>query len=243
MNRNQGRWLLGLAIIAVGVIWLLNNLDLTDIPVGTYIWRLWPVVLVYFGAVTLADALRRRSPPAPGLLFGGGVLLIGLWILAANFGLVGFRAGQLWGVILSLVLVGLGLSLIRGRSLTAGGNTHWAIMSGVDLGRTPFDLGDLSLVAFMGGGRIDLSRARITADEVTLDCYAVMGGFDILVPPDMRLVCDASAILGGVEVFGESTGGVVAQRSFSYTAGEGPLVRVNVRTIMGGVKIAGGRRG
>jgi hypothetical protein len=50
---------LGIALIALGVIWMLANLGHLDL-LGT-VHRWWPSILVLWGALSLARSLARRD--------------------------------------------------------------------------------------------------------------------------------------------------------------------------------------
>jgi hypothetical protein len=52
---------LGVALIALGVVWMLANLGHVDL-LGT-VHRWWPSVLVFWGGLSLARWLARRSLP------------------------------------------------------------------------------------------------------------------------------------------------------------------------------------
>lgn len=54
------------------------------------------------------------------------------------------------------------------------------------------------IVAIMGGAEIDLSKADI-AGRVRLDATNIMGGTELIIPPDWDVRSNAVAILGGVE--------------------------------------------
>lgn len=70
-----------LILVAIGVIFLLNNLG-HDIPLWTYFVDYWPFLLIGIGVIQLAEVLlhvsRGSSPPRPG---GGGWLWIVLFCL------------------------------------------------------------------------------------------------------------------------------------------------------------------
>ena len=72
-----------------------------------------------------------------------------------------------------------------------------------------------------------------------LNLTAVMGGIDVRVPDDINVECDGTAILGGVQFFGESAGGVVSSRRFSGRQVDESKKKVVIycRTIMGGIEI------
>lgn len=49
---------LGLALVALGLVWLLANLGYLDLLTTLHRW--WPSVLVLWGALELGGSLRRR---------------------------------------------------------------------------------------------------------------------------------------------------------------------------------------
>ncbi|MCC8929499.1 DUF1707 and DUF2154 domain-containing protein [Rhodococcus sp. BGS-1C] len=53
--------------------------------------------------------------------------------------------------------------------------------------------------AFWGGGELDLRRARFSAREVTINCVAIMGGIDIIVPPNIGVEVRGMGIMGGFD--------------------------------------------
>ncbi|POX40806.1 hypothetical protein C3486_12315 [Streptomyces sp. Ru73] len=54
-------------------------------------------------------------------------------------------------------------------------------------------------VAFWGGGEIDLREARFTDHEVVINCFAVMGGINIVVPPGVEVDVRGVEIMGGFD--------------------------------------------
>ena len=50
---------LGIALVALGVIWMLANLGRLDLLDTLHRW--WPSILVLWGALALARALARRG--------------------------------------------------------------------------------------------------------------------------------------------------------------------------------------
>ena len=89
-----------------------------------------------------------------------------------------------------------------------------------------------------GRRRSDLRVADIPDGETYLDLTAIMGAIEVIVPQDMSVECEGAAILGGVTVLGQSSGGVLASRTFLREAPEGSAkrLRVRCRAIMGGVE-------
>jgi Domain of unknown function (DUF1707)./Predicted membrane protein (DUF2154). len=53
--------------------------------------------------------------------------------------------------------------------------------------------------AFMGGGEIDLREANFADREVVINCVAVMGGMNVIVPPGVEVVVRGIGIMGGFD--------------------------------------------
>lgn len=117
------------------------------------------------------------------------------------------------------------------RRIEAGGPvgrtaTRLCVMSGLDRRGDWLVPERYNLVAFWGGGKLDLSEARFAAREVTLNLIAIMGGFTLLVPDHVTVHVDGFAIMGGFN--GPKT---------SMGAPDGPVVRVTGFAFLGGVDV------
>ncbi|MGW1378295.1 DUF1707 SHOCT-like domain-containing protein [Streptomyces sp. NPDC002446] len=82
-------------------------------------------------------------------------------------------------------------------------------------------------VCIMGGGEIDLREADFAGPEITLSCWAFMGGVNILVPPGVEIDVRGLGIMGG---FDSREDGVPGDRG-------APRVIVKGVALMGGVGI------
>ncbi|MFE2039475.1 DUF1707 domain-containing protein [Streptomyces sp. NPDC059477] len=54
-------------------------------------------------------------------------------------------------------------------------------------------------VAFWGGGEIDLREANFAEREVVINCVAIMGGVNIIVPPGVEVVVRGIGVMGGFD--------------------------------------------
>jgi hypothetical protein len=105
--------------------------------------------------------------------------------------------------------------------------TFFALMSGVIRRGNWLVPAKSRAVAFMGGISLDLREATLTAPVTDIYIFAMMGGVEIIVPPDVRLESDGFAIMGGFED--------QLKEPASRDPGA-PLVRVHGLAIMGGVE-------
>jgi len=53
--------------------------------------------------------------------------------------------------------------------------------------------------AFWGGGEIDLREANFADREVEINCIAIMGGMQVIVPPGVEVVVRGIGIMGGFD--------------------------------------------
>jgi len=53
--------------------------------------------------------------------------------------------------------------------------------------------------AFCGGGELDLREANFAGGEVVINCVAVMGGLNVIVPPGVEVVVRGIGIMGGFD--------------------------------------------
>ena len=81
-------------------------------------------------------------------------------------------------------------------------------------------------VAFWGGGEIDLREANFADREVEINCIAIMGGAQIVVPPGVEVVVRGIGIMGGFDysqegVPGEPGAPRVIIKGFAFWGGVG----------------------
>ena len=94
-------------------------------------------------------------------------------------------------------------------------------------------------LTLMGGNALDLREARLASRETTINAVAIMGGIDIIVPEDVRVVDDGIGIMGGFGVEDHDSCTV----SVAELPADAPVVRVRGLALMGGVGIVRAARG
>lgn len=61
-NRGHDKTVSGTILVVLGIIFLLNNLDITDIRIwDDVIFKFWPLVLIYIGAKNLISYLKSKK--------------------------------------------------------------------------------------------------------------------------------------------------------------------------------------
>lgn len=86
----------------------------------------------------------------------------------------------------------------------------------------------LSATTVLAGGELDFRYALLPPGEIRLRAMCVLAGLEIIVPPEMRVVDSALALMGGIEVPPDT------QESLRSDA---PVLHLTGFTIMGGVAI------
>ena len=94
-------------------------------------------------------------------------------------------------------------------------------------------------LAMMGGNYLDLREATLSSHETVITAVALMGGIDIVVPEDVRVISEGFGIMGG---FGVTDHPSCTLRIDDIPA-SAPIVRVRGLGLMGGVGITRAARG
>ena len=218
------RLIIGFGILALGMLWTLDNLDILE---SDRITRWWPVVLVLIGVVQLFDRHANRLMPWV-------LIVVGSLLLLDEARLIDFDLGDLIPLAIALVgakLIWEAVTRKRPRSAELVGDSDsvihaFAVMAGVkrQSNSPEFRGGDAN--AIMGGVELDLRNAQIRpGDDVIVDAFAMWGGVEITVPPHWRVVGSVLPIMGAFEDNTRPSGDA------------GPTLTVRGTAIMGGIEV------
>lgn len=197
--RLSARLLVGLFVIALGVIFLLDNLRL--IYAGDLLRFFWPALFLVIGVVKLV-VRGSTFHRVLGLAF----TLIGLWLLLEELDVLPyyFDLDDLW----PLILVALGLALVFG-AFRRNGSGRWqmsdptvhafALMAGNHVTSTSRELRGGSLGAVMGGCELDLRGAEPGEGGAVIDAFALWGGVEIWVPEGWSVTSQVFPLMGAFE--------------------------------------------
>ena len=188
----------GLMVVAVGILFTLDNFEILD---ARDFLQYWPAGLVAVGLLKLWHATRDGHGWFGGLMF----VVVGTWMLIERIVYFTINARELMPLI--LVFIG-GYMVWRGfgghrRERESDGHSSFsalAIMGGVARRSSSQSFRGADLTAVMGGCEIDLRQASIEPGvEAVIDVFAFWGGIDIKVPEDWTVITRAMPLMGGVE--------------------------------------------
>ena len=209
---------LGVFIVAVGVVALLSQLGVSDVSIGDLFSTWWPLIVIAAGVSALITVPRARIGPT--LVIAVGVVLqldsldivhVDVWSLA-------------WPV--AIILVGLSLLTRLGTHGADDQTVNSAVIWwGSERRSTSQDFTGGSLSAIMGGIEVDLREADIVK-TAEISIFTLWGGVEVKVPPTWRVRISGLPLLGGWD-----------DKTVRPTVDGAPELIVHVTSIMGGAEI------
>jgi hypothetical protein len=223
-NLLNARLVFGVALVALGALWTLDNLELMN---AHAVLRWWPLVLVAYGLMKLTGLGTFRS-----VLSGVCFTAFGALLLAGSLGYARVGFDVIWS--LFLIVIGTNVVLRAARSRSPGTETDasdwirsFALMSGVSRRSQSRSLRRADLTAVMGGIELDLVDAAPTDGRVVADVFAWWGGVEIVVPEHWRVESDVTPIMGAFQ----------DETRFVERPGATPTLEVRGLVVMGGVNV------
>jgi len=196
VNKRGPNFWLAVILIAVGILFLLDNLNVLDI--GNF-WEFWPVILIAVGLMKLTGS-NFQDKSSASVLIG-----IGLLFLLLNLNILYWdEIWQFWPLI--LILIGVSI-IFKHRTRSAGdGSKHSenrvdvvAIFGGNSKIITSDHFEGGNVTALFGGAKLDFGGAKLAEGENVLDVFSMFGGAEIRIPEDWNVQIKGVPIFGGFE--------------------------------------------
>jgi len=232
MHKSNSRYLSGILIIGIGVIALLNNFGLTHISFDYLLNLLWPLLLVVAGINLIANRGNLNSVIMGAILVGLGVVFLG-----RNANLFEIDMRYFWQGFWPIIIILIGISLFNKDK--SNNNGHLALMGAVDKNKEAWNIENAEYTAILGGIELDIRKANFSNREVTLGLTAITGGITIIIPEDVAVSCRGTAILGGIEILGRGSGGIISNTNVEIgdLQNAAKVIHFNCTCIMGGIEI------
>jgi len=217
------RLVIGVAILLLGLLWTLDNLNVLESEDFTQ-W--WPAVLILIGITQFFTRTTNRLGPVV-------LMLVGLLLLGSTLDFIDFDLGDLiplaialWGGKLIWDALARRSSTTPRNELTSDDTVNaFAMMAGVRWQSTSHDFRGGEANAIMGGVVLDLRHVQVRpGQEVVLDTMVIMGGVEVFVPQGWRVVSSVLPIMGGFE-------------DNTLAGGNGPQLTVRGSVVMGAIEV------
>ena len=223
---NAGRSLVGAALVALGVVYLL---DVAGVVAGGGVVGRWgPVRLVARGLLQAYG--ERRFSAVAWVLIAGGLLL-----LAVTTGVFGQTA---WSVTWPILVVLAGAWLLSGWGRMRRGQiedpefSRLSVFNSIKLASRAGALRRAALTAVFGKLRLDLTGARLDPAGARLSATSVFGHIDVIVPQGWAVEVRGLPIAGAWD-------DTVSRRGVGP---DSPRLDVHVLVVLGGVEVKHRRR-
>jgi predicted membrane protein len=201
-NRASAQVVLGLLVVGMGVLFLLDNLNIIYLH---HVLFFWPLAFIVAGLIALCG-----DSPRSGRVTGAVLVAIGIAMMLNRLGYVFISWRTFW----PLVMIAVG-GLILYRTLGGGRVVHistgpytkdnanadnvidiTAILGGFERRVSAPDFRGGEITAIMGGCALDLREASLPGEAV-INVFAIWGGITIKVPPDWTVVLHGTPVMGG----------------------------------------------
>jgi predicted membrane protein len=198
-NRASTQVVLGLLVVGMGVLFLLDNLNIIYLH---HVLSFWPLAFIAAGLIALSG-----DGPRSGRVTGVVLIGVGIAMTLNRLGYVFISWRTFW----PLVMIAIG-GLILYRTVGGGRTVRpalakegitvdnavdiTAILGGFErrVGTPDFRGGEIT--AIMGGCALDLREASIMKEAV-INVFVIWGGITIKVPPDWTVVLHGTPVMGG----------------------------------------------
>lgn len=196
-NHTQKRFLIGVVILAVGVVLLLSNLNILDYELKRYILR-WEMILVGIGTIMLLTH-ENKGPGIVFLVVGGTLYIRDFFDFDFNF----------WQIFWPGMLILAGIMILFRRKFE---HPHCekknglsdedvldevAVFGGGDRNIVSQNFKGGKILAVFGGSNFYMTKARLAPGRNYIDLLAVFGGLKMVVPEDWNIKIEVISVFGG----------------------------------------------
>jgi predicted membrane protein len=197
-KRSQGRIFWGLVLIAIGVLFLLDQMG--ELDFGYLFSRYWPAIFILIGiSIILGNNFQNVGPGIFFILFGTFFLLMRIRVFHHTA----------WHYFWPILIIGVGIWILAKPAFAAGKKKIpevtvdelriSQVFSGTSrrIESPNFKGGTAEVV--LGSAEIDLRGAGLEGGQAVLALSAVLGSIELRVRPEWQVVIEGTPILGSIE--------------------------------------------
>jgi len=222
MRKDFTKLFLGLIIVAIGVSLLFGQLGLENIFGFSFTYLLsllWPLIII-----TIGLSIWFSGKNTAGLIISA----IGLFFLLNTV-----LSINVWSLFWPLLLIAVGFLILFKGSVKATADKSSedffsvnTVFSGSEKKVVSQNFEGGNVFTLFGGCDIDLRKAKLNPEGANIDLTVVFGGSKILVPEDVKVISEGSAVFGAWE-----------NKANSSTDKKVPTLRISGSAVFGGVEI------
>lgn len=186
----------GIIIIIIGLIYLLNTLNIgIDIDFDI----VWPLILI---VLSIYYGIKNRKIEISNII----LLFIGAWFLLENSHMMSNAIEELFWPIL-LILTGISIIVykinfnkkIASKVEHDGRLNYSGIFGGIEETVRNNNFKGAVVNAIFGGVELDLSEVVVTEKEIVIETTSIFGGIDLKMPKGYNIIVNSFVIFGGNE--------------------------------------------
>lgn len=196
-HKQQGpNFWFAVALITLGVLFLLNNFDIINLG---DLWDYWPLIFIAIGLSKLKSSDYHDKSSA--VIF----LLLGIVFLLTSLDILAWRdIWQFWPI----MLIAMGISIILRRSHSEDSTRDISTEDRLDVVAVfsghhklvvskNFQGGTVSTL--FGGAKLDLGKAELAPGEQVLNVFCMFGGAELHLPKTWKVVIKGVPVFGGFD--------------------------------------------
>jgi hypothetical protein len=193
MKMTSGKYLAGVALIVVGLGFLLQQTGLWNF--GDFLSTWWPLGIILVGVFQFS---KKTISPVAGIT----IIAVGVILQLRRFDFIpaGFK-NAFWPIILIVIGVAIVYSKTRDSDALVPEESddflkHFVAFAGLETRNNSLNFQGGSVTALFGGAEIDLSNSKMVNDSA-LELNAIFGGVDIKVPKEWKVIASGLPLFGG----------------------------------------------
>lgn len=193
-NKNDRRLWLGGAFIVLGILFLLNSMEIIDFSISRIIFS-WPFFFLVIGIFIIINTNKKILG---GILAGLGAI----FIIPRIFPAINYNGT----IVFAILFIALGLYIILNKKETDKiklDRESKDILEDVSIfgGGTKFITSDNfkggNITAVFGGSEINLKGCKLAEGTNVIDVLCVFGGTTLIIPQDWNIIINVTPIFGG----------------------------------------------
>ena len=118
MNNIFNKLIFGFGLIVIGVLYLLDQLNVLTFNLGDIFSTFWPVFIIFFGLKGLF--IRNKHNGSGSFIWSFFVIFLGVYFLLNNLGVEAFNYDNMYKFIVPMLLILFGLNILFKGNSTSG---------------------------------------------------------------------------------------------------------------------------